>query len=108
MNSIPGENRELDALVNQPKETHKGVTCLALTFGTLLSSQGSDARDTWPAGPSIAATVPRYAALCLRQAAGQGPALGARSDGTRCDQRTPSCVPGPAQLLGGRRLVRPA
>jgi hypothetical protein len=23
MNSIPGENRELDALVNQPKETHK-------------------------------------------------------------------------------------
>jgi hypothetical protein len=77
MNSIPGENRELDALVNQPKETHKGVTCLALTFGTLLSSQGADARDTWPAGPSIAAAVPRYAALCRRQAAGQGPALGA-------------------------------
>src|SRR5918997_1481148 len=50
MNSIPGENRELDALVNQPKETHKGVTYLALTFGTLLSSQGADALVLQPFG----------------------------------------------------------
>ena len=53
------ENRELDALdVNQPKEsltTHTnmrsaGVKNLALTFGTLLSSQGADAQEVDPRG----------------------------------------------------------
>ena len=63
MNSIPGENRELDALVNQPKETHKGVTCLALTFGTLLSSQGADALVLQPFEPSFEAICPLYTAL---------------------------------------------
>src|SRR5919107_4473357 len=32
MNSIPGENRELDALVNQPKETHKRGHLLGTDF----------------------------------------------------------------------------
>src|SRR3712207_9078470 len=83
-----------------PKKPTKGVTCLALTFGTLLSSQGADARDTRPAGPSIAAAVPRYAALCIRQAAGPGPALSDRSGGTQCNQRTPCCVPGARSIAG--------
>ena len=61
MNSIPGENRELDALVNQPKETHKGVTCLALTFGTLLSSQGADAQRFGPLGLRLWRLVQLYA-----------------------------------------------
>src|SRR5918998_1000320 len=61
MNSNPGENRELDALVNQPKETHKGVTCLALTFGTLLSSQGTDAQRFDPLGLRLWRLVLLYA-----------------------------------------------
>src|ERR687894_1262786 len=108
MNSIPGENRELDALVNQPKETHKGVTCLALTFGTLLSSQGTDARDTRPAGPSIAAAVLRYAARCVRQVRVQDPrpTLGAAAPGATDVPR--AVFPEPARSSGRRRLVRPA
>ena len=61
MNSIPGENRELDALVNQPKETHKGVTNMALTFGTLLSSQGADAQRLDPLGVRLWRLVLLYA-----------------------------------------------
>ena len=61
MNSKPGENRELDALVNQPKETHKGVTNMALTFGTLLSSQGADAQRLDPLGVRLWRLVLLYA-----------------------------------------------
>src|SRR5919202_6015308 len=100
MNSIPGENRELDALVNQPKETHKGVTNMALTFGTLLSSQGADAHDTRPAGPSIAAAVPRYAASRVRQAVGPGPAPDARSGSTHVNRRPPGGVPEASSAVG--------
>src|SRR5689334_1434235 len=49
MNSTQAENRDLtDRDINQPKETHKGVCYLALTFGTLLSSQRADAHRTRP------------------------------------------------------------
>src|SRR3712207_9544288 len=84
-----------------PKKPTKGVTCLALTFGTLLSSQGADARDTRPGGPSIAAAVPRYAALCVRQAAGPGPAPGARGGGTHYKRRPPGGVPPARPAAGG-------
>src|SRR5919206_1810964 len=73
------ENWTLSINLNQ-RNPQRGCY-LALTFGTLLSSQGADARDTRPGGPSIAAAVPRYAARCVRQAAGPGPAPGARSGG---------------------------
>src|SRR5881628_3174927 len=55
--STQAENRELtNRGINQPKETHhtqKGhgrEYYLALTFGTLLSSQGADARELRPLG----------------------------------------------------------
>src|SRR3712207_3943927 len=57
------ENRELDALdIHQPKETHKkGATYLALTFGTLLSSQRADAQRLDPLGLRLWRLVPLYA-----------------------------------------------
>ena len=62
MNLIKAENRELDALdINQPKETHKGVHYMALTFGTLLSSQGADAQRLDPLGLRLWRLVPLYA-----------------------------------------------
>ncbi len=57
MNLITAENRDLTDLdINQPKEPHEprskdphiGDCYLALTFGTLLSSQGADAHGTGP------------------------------------------------------------
>src|SRR3954454_502189 len=55
MNLITAENRELalSMSINQrnphePDGPHMGVCYLALTFGTLLSSQGADARGTRP------------------------------------------------------------
>src|ERR671926_1172293 len=85
------ENWTLSINLNQ-RNPQRGCY-LALTFGTLLSSQGADARDTRPGGPSIAAAVPRYAAHCVRQAAGPGPAPGARSGGTQINRRPPGGVP---------------
>jgi hypothetical protein len=102
MNSIPGENRELDALVNQPKETHKkgGSTYLALTFGTLLSSQRADALVPRPCGPSFEAVTPLYTVLRNGWTAGsyrRFPGLGARSVLARCRENgTP-----PWRLLQG-------
>src|SRR3954451_21903909 len=63
------ENRELDALdVQSTKGTHpepqapgRGIKNMALTFGTLLRSQGADARRTRPRGPRRRRLVPRYA-----------------------------------------------
>src|SRR3954468_2607819 len=47
-----------------PPKGHGTGYYLALTFGTLLSSQGADAHDTRPIPwPSIAAASLRYAAL---------------------------------------------
>src|SRR5215213_10013047 len=101
-NLTPGREPRADTRdIHQPKETHKkGATCLALTFGTLLSSQGADAHDTRPGGPSIAAAVPRYAARCVRQAAGPGPAPDARSGGTQVNRRPPGGVPGARSAAG--------
>src|SRR4051794_27091616 len=52
MNLNQAENRDLtDRDINQPKETHKkGLYYMALTFGTLLSSQGADAQKLQPSG----------------------------------------------------------
>src|SRR3954471_12144662 len=51
MNSIPGREPRADTLgIHQPKETHKRGYYLALTFGTLLSSQGADAQKLQPSG----------------------------------------------------------
>src|SRR3954451_1773986 len=51
MNSIPGRAPRADTLgIHQPKETHKRGYYLALTFGTLLSSQGADAQKLQPSG----------------------------------------------------------
>src|SRR5215217_8024923 len=64
---IAAENRELDALdINQPKESqtraHPGTgNYLALTFGTLLSSQRADAQKLDPSGPRPWLDVQHYA-----------------------------------------------
>src|SRR4051794_9184318 len=66
MTSIKAENRELDALdINQPKESPPRARrpaargyYLALTFGTLLSSQGADAQQSGPRGLSSLADCP--------------------------------------------------
>src|SRR3954464_10542969 len=51
MFEIQAENRDLtERATNQPKETHKRGCYLALTFGTLLSSQGADAQQRYPLG----------------------------------------------------------
>src|SRR5919202_6570690 len=81
------ENWTLSINLNQ-KNPQRGCY-LALTFGTLLSSQGADAHDTRPGGPSIAAAVPRYAAHCVRQAAGPGPPPRARGGGAPGNPRPP-------------------
>jgi hypothetical protein len=49
--------------IHQPKETHKRGYYLALTFGTLLSSQGADAQRLDPLGPRLWRLVPLYAVL---------------------------------------------
>src|SRR4051812_19645116 len=50
MNSNPWlENQELTLLISiNPKKPTKGLYYMALTFGTLLSSQGTDAHRTRP------------------------------------------------------------
>src|SRR3954467_4080476 len=59
MNSIPGREPRADTRdINQPKETHKRGCYLALTFGTLLSSQGADAQQLDPLGLSSLAECP--------------------------------------------------
>ncbi len=44
-----------------PKKPTKGVTCMALTFGTLLSSQGADAQRFDPLGLRLWRLVLLYA-----------------------------------------------
>src|SRR4051812_17406656 len=67
MTLIKAENRELDALdINQPKESPPEQSLargyyLALTFGTLLSSQGADAQKLDPSGPHSWLDVQLYA-----------------------------------------------
>src|SRR4051812_40634089 len=63
MFEIQAENRDLtDRDINQPKETHKRGCYLALTFGTLLSSQGTDAQRHRPLRASSMAEVLPYPA----------------------------------------------
>src|SRR3712207_517404 len=83
MNSHPGENRELDALVipSTQRNPQKGVvTCLALTFGTLLSSQGADALVLQPSRPSFEAICPMYTVLRSGRTSGVCPAVSQACD----------------------------
>src|SRR3954454_6730104 len=68
MNLITAENRELalSMSINQrnphePEGPHMGVCYLALTFGTLLSSQGADAHVprpiSWPFFVAVISTL---------------------------------------------------
>src|SRR3954451_18293784 len=78
MTSIKAENRELDALdINQPKESPPRARrpaargyYLALTFGTLLSSQGADAQKLDPSGPHSWLDVQLYAGFQLLPSGG--------------------------------------
>ena len=47
--------------INPKKPTKKGLSYMALTFGTLLSSQGADAQLLDPSGPRLWRLVPLYA-----------------------------------------------
>src|SRR3954471_19863987 len=91
MNLITAENRELalSMSINQrnphePEGPHMGVCYLALTFGTLLSSQGADAHVprpiAWPIFVAVISTlhqVPQQSNL--RGSSGGFPGLAARS-----------------------------
>src|SRR3712207_5688731 len=80
MNLITAENRELDALdINQPKESQTRASpgtgyYLALTFGTLLSSQRADAQKTHPHGLRPWPDVQHYAGFQRLPIRGAGPA----------------------------------
>src|SRR4051794_31672179 len=81
MTSIKAENRELDALdINQPKESLPRARrpaargyYLALTFGTLLSSQGADAQKLDPSGLRSWLGVQLYAGFQHHPHRGAGP-----------------------------------
>src|SRR4051794_39473095 len=82
MTSIKAENRELDALdINQPKESLPRARrpaargyYLALTFGTLLSSQGADAQKLDPSGLRSWLGVQLYSGFQHHPHRGAGPA----------------------------------
>src|SRR5919107_2361679 len=82
MNLITAENRELDALdINQPKESQTRTPkdpgtgyYLALTFGTLLSSQRADAQQLGPSGLPRWLDVQHYAGFQRPRTRGAGPA----------------------------------
>src|SRR4051794_9192345 len=94
MNSKPGREPRADTRdIHQPKETHKkGVCYLALTFGTLLSSQGTDAHKTRPSRPSFAAVSPRYTEFRSSRTSGVRPAV------------SQALRPGPFSLGAGRTI----
>ena len=108
MNSIPGENRELDALdQTQPKEPTKGLL-IGTDFRHAVEFSRSG-RSRHPAGWAFdrggCSTLRR--SLCPSSG-------GSRTRARRSERRHPGqptspgwCSRGP-QLLGRRRLVRPA
>src|SRR3712207_7140865 len=63
-----------------PKKPTKGVTYLALTFGTLLSSQGADALVLQPSRPSFEAVSPMYTVLRSGRTSGVCPAVSQACD----------------------------
>src|SRR3954447_11399617 len=76
MNSIPGREPRADTRdINQPKETHKRGCYLALTFGTLLSSQGADAHRFKPSRAPSMAVSPLYTGLRSSRTSGVRPAV---------------------------------
>src|SRR4051794_34419522 len=114
MNSNQAENRELTLAISiNPKKPTKRGCYLALTFGTLLSSQGADAHETRPSRPSFAAAFPLYTALRSGRPGGltRGP-LGVerrRRDSTRLRRplaRAPGGLPRHTGASGEVRCTR--
>src|SRR3954454_6772654 len=105
MFEIQAENRDLtDRDIDQPKETHKRGCYLALTFGTLLSSQGADAQQLDPFGFSSLATshgAPLAGSEHLRGFSAAPEGLGGAPE-TKIHDRE-----GPLRGGGGRPPVRP-
>src|SRR3712207_2682932 len=128
----PGREPRASTLdIHQPKETHKkGVHYMALTFGTLLSSQGADALVRQPFGlrsrrylhctPRSAAVKPRGLVRRLTRLAARSVLARCRQNGTPLSEPSargseegfvllaPALSPGPAMPSGaaGRPLVR--
>src|SRR4051794_23889898 len=104
MTSIKAENRELDALdINQPKESPPRARrpaargyYLALTFGTLLSSQGADAQQSGPRGLSSLADCPTIHRTRMFPAPGSDP-VPSRAGAVHGEQYTK--LSGPAGAL---------
>ena len=70
------ENQELALLMSiNPKKPTKRGYYLALTFGTLLSSQGADALVLQPFGPSLEAVSRLYTVLRSSRTSGVRPAV---------------------------------
>src|SRR4028119_1654804 len=89
----------LSMSINPKKPTKTGYY-LALTFGTLLSSQGADAHDTRPAGlrsRRLFYVTPLPVSVKWR-VLDPGSTLGVAVPGTTGDPRV--VFPGPVQLLG--------
>src|SRR3954447_21791961 len=83
---------------NPSRAEHGTGYYLALTFGTLLSSQGADAHDTRPhPWPSFAAVSPRYAPR------GGSQVPGPEAPNPPAGRRRPGTSPRPAPGLAGRR-----
>src|SRR3712207_9568628 len=79
------------------RNPQKGATYLALTFGTLLSSQGADARDSRPVGLRSRRLfhVTPLAVSVKRRGADPPPVLGGgRHAGTRVSLAVPWGPPG--------------
>src|SRR5919112_6882762 len=92
MNSIPGENRELDALVNQPKETHKRGLLLGTDFRHAVEFSRSGRARTPAFRPSSEAICPLYTALRKGRTSGVRPAV------------SQALRPGPFSLGAGRTV----
>src|SRR5918998_2505002 len=90
MNRSGREPRTGALEIHQPKETHKGVIHLALTFGTLLSSQRADAQRLDPLGLRLWRLVPLYAVFGVLHPGGAPP----RPSRARPARRRPYTTPG--------------
>src|SRR3712207_7998881 len=108
MNSNPGENRELDALVNQPKETHKKGLLLGTDFRHAVEFSRSG-RSRHPAGWAFdrggCSTLRHSLSASSGGSRDLHSALGAA--GPRANSGTPAVFPGAAPFLGRRRPVPP-
>src|SRR3712207_4125730 len=107
------ENRELALSISiNPKKPTKRGCYLALTFGTLLSSQRADALVLQPFRPSFEAVSRLYTALRSGQTSGACPAVDqaggpVRSRSVQGEQYTPSGARARGAEEGARPPRRP-